>query len=122
MSGVSAWPILNKSNPVSFSSSAACRKYRESVHTPAFSLVTAAVPADPVKPLIHLRDSQYFGGYSLRWASVLGMIKASRFFSSMNCLMAASLPGISFVFIIGVFVLFLFYKSKCNEILPYLGY
>ncbi len=99
MSGVSGCPILNRSNPVSLSSSAACIKYRESVQTPAFSLVTTAVPADPVKPLIHFLDSQCLGGYSLRWASVLGMINASRLFSPMNLRMASSLSGISFAFI-----------------------
>ncbi len=66
MSGVSDCPILNRSNPVPSSSSAACIKYLESVHTPALSFVTTAVPAEPEKPLIHFLDSQNFGGYSLR--------------------------------------------------------
>ena len=45
----------------------------ESVQSPALSSVTTTVPAEPVKPDIHLRASQCLGIYSPEWGSVLGI-------------------------------------------------
>ena len=54
--GVSGSPSLKSWSPETFSSSAACKKYRESVHTPPVEVVMTAVPAEPVNPEIHALD------------------------------------------------------------------
>ncbi len=64
MVGVSGSRSLNRVIPVSCNCSDACKKYLESVHNPPLSLVMTTVPAEPVNPEIHLRDSQCSGTYS----------------------------------------------------------
>ena len=65
MDGVSGKRSLKRRIPVPSNCSSAWMKYRESVHNPASSRVMTAVPAEPVKPLIHLRVSQCSDTYSL---------------------------------------------------------
>ena len=76
MVGVSGSPSLKSSNPESSSCWAAWRKYRESVHNPAWLVVTTAVPADPSNPEIQVRAAQWLASYSLWCGSVPGMMKA----------------------------------------------
>ena len=57
--------------PLPASCAAACTKYRPSVHRQASSMVTTAVPADPVKPVrnfLHLKNSPT---YSDSWKSAV---------------------------------------------------
>ena len=63
--GVSGNIILKSSIPVPSSWVEACRKYRESVQSPALSAVIITVPAEPVNPEIHSRYFQQSAGYSL---------------------------------------------------------
>ena len=51
--------------PLPCNCSAACKKYLESVQSPAFFSVITTVPADPVNPEIHSRDFQCGATYSL---------------------------------------------------------
>jgi hypothetical protein len=63
-----------------------------------------AVPAEPVNPLIHLRDSQCSGTYSPECGSVLGTMNADSWRASISLRRAANLLFIS-VLIFMVFLL-----------------
>mmetsp|Transcript_565 Transcript_565/g.3990 ORF Transcript_565/g.3990 Transcript_565/m.3990 type:complete len:226 (+) Transcript_565:2448-3125(+) len=73
------------------SSLSAWRKYLPSVQSAASFLVTTAVPADPVNPLMKARLAMQSGAYSLMWGSSVGTTYASTLASSMAVLNASSL-------------------------------
>ena len=76
--GVPSIFIFISTNSVPASCSAAAMKYLESVHNAAPVIVTTAVPAEPLNPLIHSRPFQCSGTYSPLCGSVLGNMKAPR--------------------------------------------
>ena len=96
---------LNNFSPVSVSCSPACMKYLESVHKPPSSGVITAVPAEPVNPVIHLRDSQCAGTYSPECGSVLYVMYADMLLLCIRLLKAEIL------FRISVFIMYKYFFS-----------
>ena len=86
---------------------AAAMKYRESVHSAAPFLVTTAVPAEPLKPLIYSRAFQCAAVYSLWCGSLVGTMTAPTPWLSIHWRNSERRLLISF-FIFG----FLFFATK----------
>ena len=76
-------PILCSSTPVPASWEAACMKYLESVHSPAWEAVSTNVPASPVKPVSHSICFHRGAGYSLECGSDAQTTRASHPFENI---------------------------------------
>lgn len=69
--GVEGSPVFINSQLL-LSSSAACWKYRPSVHSKASESVMTAEPAEPVKPVRNFLLAKQSGGISDKWGSSVG--------------------------------------------------